>query len=594
MIRTMRSLKIVTAVLGLLLAFAIVRPVLLAQGTTQINYEQPVNGTLDNSKNRVEYSFAGLTGDKVTIEMNALQGNLDPFLNLYDPQGRLIGEDDNGGGKDNARLSGIVLASDGVYKVVAANKRANASGKFSLIVMEEQRLGTIYYDGASHEEAYQLSQPWDHTEITYSVQNTQPGFNPQDVRATIAQAFQAWANVTPLTFREVTSGRADLTIQFSPIDGALNVLGQACPPSSPCAGEVQFDSEEPWVLGAPSGGGSRQISFIAVATHEFGHTIGLLHSNDSSALMYAAYSPYNLQPGPDDVRGAQALYGSGTGRVDSPTSPPSTSPEVRDSLNDSKWAQFWDFDVNAGETVTLTMRSVSGGLDPFLVLLDANNHILAYDDDGAGGRDAVLRNITLPQSGSYTVAATRYQQAQGYTSGEYVLTIEYGRTNAPPAAQPTVANPPSGGSSGTVRVSAGQDATLQQLPSLDSVVDGAFDDSPTPVTQTRNATVQRSQSYTLGSTWCATDQATLTKNLPNIDVKFAVNGSQVDSRLVTRTQPQTSSNGLSCADYFVVLSDWAAGSVTLTKTMTLKNAVFDGITIYAPGDYVYQYNVQAQ
>jgi hypothetical protein len=254
--------------------------------------------------------------------------------------------------------------------------------------------------------------------------------------------------------------------------------------------------------------------------------------------------------------------------------------------------------VNAGEPVTITMKSAGNGLDPVLVLLDANNHILAYDDDGAGNRDAVLRNIKLPQSGTYTIAATRYQQAQGYTSGDYVLSIEYGQTQAPPAAVPTTANQPTGGTSfGNVRVSAGQEAMLQQLPALDSVIDAAFADSPTPQTQTRNATVQRSQSYTLPVTWCASDQATLTKNLQNITVSFAVNGSPVDSSIITKTQPKTGQNGqngLSCANFFVVLSDWSSGNVKITATISLKDAVYDGMTIYAPGNYVYEYNVQVQ
>src|SRR5204863_4997472 len=32
-------------------------------------------------------------------------------------------------------------------------------------------------------------------------------------------------------------------------------------------------------------------------------------------------------------------------------------------------------------------------------------------------KNATLRNVRLPQRGTYTVAATRYQQAQGYTNG---------------------------------------------------------------------------------------------------------------------------------------------------------------------------------
>jgi hypothetical protein len=99
--------------------------------------------------------------------------------------------------------------------------------------------------------------------------------------------------------------------------------------------------------------------------------------------------------------------------------------EVSGQLDDQHYTHFWDFDVQAGDTVTITMTNTSGDLDSFLVLLDANNNIIAYDDDSGGGNNAQLRGLKFSQNGTYTVAATRYAQAQGYTSGVYSLTIEY-------------------------------------------------------------------------------------------------------------------------------------------------------------------------
>jgi hypothetical protein len=152
----------------------------------------------------------------------------------------------------------------------------------------------------------------------------------------------------------------------------------------------------------------------------------LLHSQDTSALMYAAYSPYNLQPNRDDIAGAQRLYKAGTGRVNSPDAGGGSQSgnAIRSAITDDQYVTYWDFDVNAGETATISMKTVSGNLDAFLVLLDANNRILAYADD-TEGMNAILKNVRFPQSGTYTVAATRYKQAQGYTAGEYELTITY-------------------------------------------------------------------------------------------------------------------------------------------------------------------------
>jgi hypothetical protein len=128
---------------------------------------------------------------------------------------------------------------------------------------------------------------------------------------------------------------------------------------------------------------------------------------------------------------------------------------------------------------------------------------------------------------------------------------------------------------------------------MESVVDTPFTDSPTPGTQTRNATVQRNQRYVWAVTWCAKDANTLQANLQNIAVRFAVNGTNIDPGLVTQT-PAHTLNNLSCVDWLVTLSNFTANPLTLTKTMTLKKPVFDGNTVYAAGDYVYQYNVTVQ
>lgn len=55
------------------------------------------------------------------------------------------------------------------------------------------------------------------------------------------------------------------------------------------------------------------INLFLVAAHEFGHSLGLEHSNDRSALMFPTYSYVNTNgyrlPA-DDVRRIQALYGT--------------------------------------------------------------------------------------------------------------------------------------------------------------------------------------------------------------------------------------------------------------------------------------------
>jgi hypothetical protein len=593
-----RTFHVLLARWPLLFAALLMLPVLRAKAANALQYGQPVNGTLAAGQ-QAEYTFDGKAGDKPVISMNAHGGSMIPYVELYDPQGHLIGEDSNGGTKGDALLKGTVLAADGTYKVEAVNKAPSGSGNYGLEVSEEKVM--VYYDQpaptGSAKQDYQLSQPWNHTNITYHIINTLSQFSPQDVTSVIAQAFQSWASVAPLTFTQV-NGTADINIQFASIDGPENILGETCPPYNPCdSGSVTLDSDETWALTTPQG--YSDISLLAVASHELGHAIGMLHTNDQNALMYPEYSPYVLAPAQDDIAGVQRLYGvGGAGPVTNPSSPTANNPPatngqmlVSGTLDDTHYTHFWDFDVVAGDTATITMDAASGDLDSFLVLLDANNNVIAYDDDSDGGKNARLANLKFPQTGTYTVAATRYAQAQGYTSGTYNLSIQYdvGAGNSAPTTAANN-NPPVSGI-GSVKASAPQSGQLDSLPSLDSVLQSPFADSAAPDHQNRNGTVSTSQSYAWEETWCATDNQTLASGLANITVTFAINGTPVDPSAVT--QADTSQNQLSCKEYGTVLSGWSPGNVTLTATLTLKQAVFDGQTIYPPGDYVYEYDIAA-
>ncbi|MFN8534931.1 MAG: S8 family serine peptidase, partial [Dehalococcoidia bacterium] len=90
----------------------------------------------------------------------------------------------------------------------------------------------------------------------------------------------------------------------------------------------------------------------------------------------------------------------------------------------------YGFDGVAGQVVTIRMTRQSGNLDPYLRLYDPGDLRIAWDDDSGGDLNALIRNVTLPATGRYRVAALSYFLL---TAGSYeiLLTIASASTSTP-------------------------------------------------------------------------------------------------------------------------------------------------------------------
>ena len=184
----------------------------------------------------------------------------------------------------------------------------------TLVLMSRPRCG---FPDASADFVLQGSK-WTKTNLTYAYSEFSPDLSQSAIRSAISQAFGFWATVTPLTFTEVAmSGAPDLVIRFvagnhgdgNNFDGSSGVLAHAYyppPGGGSLAGDTHFDEAETWSVNLPASG----IDLATVAGHEFGHALGLAHSNVTGALMYAYYGGPHRNLEADDISGIQALYGA--------------------------------------------------------------------------------------------------------------------------------------------------------------------------------------------------------------------------------------------------------------------------------------------
>ena len=75
------------------------------------------------------------------------------------------------------------------------------------------------------------------------------------------------------------------------------------------AGDIHFDESETWTLNTRTSA-SQPVDLVTVAAHEIGHSLGLDHSSDSDALMFASYTGSHRFLDIDDIQGIQSIYGS--------------------------------------------------------------------------------------------------------------------------------------------------------------------------------------------------------------------------------------------------------------------------------------------
>ncbi|KAJ4729246.1 metalloendoproteinase 2-MMP-like [Melia azedarach] len=154
--------------------------------------------------------------------------------------------------------------------------------------------------------------PSDKTNLLYTFRSGVEVVSLEELRPIIQRAFQRWADVSQFTFQEATeANQANIVIGFYskdhgdnyPFDGPGMVLAHAF---SPTDGRFHYDADENWSSN-PSG---NQADLESVAVHEIGHLLGLGHSMDPNAIMFAEIPAGTVKRDltQDDIDGIRALY----------------------------------------------------------------------------------------------------------------------------------------------------------------------------------------------------------------------------------------------------------------------------------------------
>lgn len=153
-----------------------------------------------------------------------------------------------------------------------------------------------------------------------------------------------WQKHSTLIFEEISSvDEADIRVSFEPRDHSEidvfkfrdETLAHAFTPGNGIGGDVHFRDDVNWDFNVlydekPSEG---KVSFFAVALHELGHSLGLGHTDDPSAVMYQFYSMNTATLSVDDIRGIEHIYGA-PNKPQTQSSSESTKTEVDFTMPD--------------------------------------------------------------------------------------------------------------------------------------------------------------------------------------------------------------------------------------------------------------------
>ncbi|KAK7125545.1 hypothetical protein R3I93_021040 [Phoxinus phoxinus] len=200
--------------------------------------------------------------------------------------------------------------------------RLKVTGKLdkeTLAVMKKPRCGVPDVAAYSYSSfsIVKGSPKWQTNKLTYRIVNYTPDMSKEKVDDSIKRALKVWADVTPLTFTPIDRGTADIMISFGtrnhgdglPFDGPHGTLAHAYAPTSGIGGDAHFDDDEVFTFSSPR---AKCYVLFLVAAHEFGHSLGLSHSDVPGALMFPIYSfidPGSFSLASDDISGIQSLYG---------------------------------------------------------------------------------------------------------------------------------------------------------------------------------------------------------------------------------------------------------------------------------------------
>ena len=335
-------------------------------GETKDGILEPGDSTSDGPFED-HWTFMATAGQRLRLDMHS--SDMDSYLIVLGPDGARIASDDDSGEGNDASV-GFRAAAAGRYRAIATTYNENPQAG-------DYRLGLT-------EETGNFADP-----------ATAVAIGPGETREGRLEAGDLTGRrglEDHLTFQGRAGQLARVDV-VSPVFDAYAVLR---------FGETPVDSND-------DGGDGTNSRLMTVLPGTGAYTIIVTpYSSSSSGGRYTVALQLSDAPAGaghvENIRPGQRV----SGRLE-----PGDRPRSGGGYQDT-----WEFDGRDGQDVMIEMHSAD--FDSYLELRDANNAMVQENDDGAGGRDALIV-AHLPRSGRYRIIARSFGENEA--AGVYDLSL---------------------------------------------------------------------------------------------------------------------------------------------------------------------------
>jgi hypothetical protein len=367
--------------------YAPVRQPVMGQAASEVTYDTPVEGSVDNQTPSQNWTLTAQGADRIDVRVEREDGNLVPDVTLLDSNNETVSQ--SYGSNDTyavAEITNQTLPAAGTYTIQVARDGGDSgttTGKYKLTVTalgvsQDNPANTAAVGPISYDTPVQGEVTGAHWWNVYTLDGEEGDYvQLTEQRLSDTLSPEVW--LLDNNGQTLTQGYVDYT-GASAQSGGFEL---------PYTGQYQVVAQRTSGINGDTAG-------------QFQLTVSLLGSGEKSQRLTSA-TPGLIQ------------------QYDAP---------LTGQITNAQWYQDWQFRTVGGDTVTITAQrspadapGAPNTLRPYILLLDSNGQEITRGYVDNTGATAAIERYDMPNAGTFTLRVSRDGDKTGQTTGGYALTV---------------------------------------------------------------------------------------------------------------------------------------------------------------------------